>query len=594
MRASLIALAFVLATCSVLATEYHVAIDGSDGNAGSASQPFKTISAAAQVAHPGDIVTVHKGVYRERVNPARGGSSENQRIVYRAAPGEDVVLKGSEIVKGWVRVKGDTWKVTRPNSFFGDYNPYKDVIGGEWYKQRGFPRHTGTVYLNGTWMDEAPNRMRVLGPTPARPLWYGEINEETTIWAQFKGVDPNEETVEINVRQSVFYPDQPGRNFITVRGFTMRHAATPWAGAMSEQIGLLGTHWSKGWIIEDNVISHSVCTGITLGLPASKEPMPKADAAGYVEYIRMALRNGWSRETIGSHTVRNNHISHCEKNGIHGSLGGIFSVITGNTIHDIGTRGWLDGADLAGLKLLASTDSFIANNHIYRCRGPAKASVKGIWLDWMAQGARVTGNLLHDNERDLYVEVSHGPTLVDNNLLLSENALKDWAQGLAVVHNLIAGQVEYRTVEKRRTPWFSAHSLKDMKLANILLKDARFYNNLLGAEDPLAPYRASGQLEAAGNAPFDRKDISLEKRQDGWWLSFRPDPAWADITRPLVTTELLGKARITGQPFLQPDGSPYRIDRDYFGRKRPDANPAPGPFRIPGNEKVSFKVWPRK
>jgi hypothetical protein len=28
---------------------------------------------------------------------------------------------------------------------------------------------------------------------------------------------------------------------------------------------LVGPHWSKGWIIENNVISHSVCSGISLG-----------------------------------------------------------------------------------------------------------------------------------------------------------------------------------------------------------------------------------------------------------------------------------------------------------------------------------------
>ena len=71
-------------------------------------------------------------------------------------------------------------------------------------------------------------------------------------------LNPNEQLVEINVRRTVFYPDQPGRNYITVRGFIMRHAATPWAPPTSEQVGLIGTHWSKGWIIENNVISHSV------------------------------------------------------------------------------------------------------------------------------------------------------------------------------------------------------------------------------------------------------------------------------------------------------------------------------------------------
>ena len=40
----------------------------------------------------------------------------------------------------------------------------------------------------------------------------------------------------------------------------------------------------------------------------------------------------------------------------------------------------------------------------------------------MAQGTRVSGNLFHDNpSEDLFVEVDHGPFLVDNNLFLSAN-----------------------------------------------------------------------------------------------------------------------------------------------------------------------------
>ena len=42
--------------------------------------PFKTISAAAAVALPGDTITVHAGIYREWVNPPRGGTSDENRI----------------------------------------------------------------------------------------------------------------------------------------------------------------------------------------------------------------------------------------------------------------------------------------------------------------------------------------------------------------------------------------------------------------------------------------------------------------------------------------------------------------------------------
>ena len=43
------------------AREYHVAVKGSDNDDGSAAKPFKTISAAARVAQPGDVITVHGG-----------------------------------------------------------------------------------------------------------------------------------------------------------------------------------------------------------------------------------------------------------------------------------------------------------------------------------------------------------------------------------------------------------------------------------------------------------------------------------------------------------------------------------------------------
>lgn len=412
-------------TRPVQSEEYHVSPGGNDGNDGCAERPFRTIQAAAQTARPGDVVTVHEGLYREWVNPPRGGESDEKRIVYRAAPGEKVEIRGSEVVKGWEKVRPFAWKVVLSNGFFGGRNPFDEVIGGEWYGEKEFPRHTGSVYLNGCWLEEAPSLDPVLASMGERALWKAEVGKDTTtICAQFGEADPNRETVEINVRQSVFYPDRPGRNYITVRGFVMRHAATPWSGAMSEQVGLIGTHWSRGWVIEDNVISHSMNTGITLGRYQLKEPLPPKSDPGFVESIHLALRDGWSRERIGGHVVRNNHISHCEKNGIHGSLGGIFSTIEGNTIRDIAVREWIGGPDVGALKLLGSQDCLIRNNHIHHCK-----AFGGIWLDWMAQGARVTGNLLHDNTQDFYTEVNHGPLLVDNNFFLSGLSLRDWSQG---------------------------------------------------------------------------------------------------------------------------------------------------------------------
>ncbi|HER35056.1 MAG TPA: DUF1565 domain-containing protein, partial [Halothiobacillaceae bacterium] len=93
-RAILILVAFIGSVA--WGREYHVAVGGDDGRPGTANAPLRTISAAARQAQPGDVITVHAGVYRERITPPRGGTSDDRRIIYRAAPGETAIIKGSE------------------------------------------------------------------------------------------------------------------------------------------------------------------------------------------------------------------------------------------------------------------------------------------------------------------------------------------------------------------------------------------------------------------------------------------------------------------------------------------------------------------
>lgn len=147
---------------------------------------------------------------------------------------------------------------------------------------------------------------------------------------------------------------------LTLVVFVLRQAATPWAPPTAEQVGVIGTHWSKGWIIEDNVISHSTCSGVALGKYGDQWDNTSANTAeGYVKTIERALQNGWNRETIGHHVVRRNTISHCEQAGIVGSLGAAFSTVSENTIHDIHVRRLFSGAEMADIKFHAAIDSVI-------------------------------------------------------------------------------------------------------------------------------------------------------------------------------------------------------------------------------------------
>ena len=350
----------LLAAHPVAAKDLHVSVNGNDQNDGSASKPCKTISAAANLAQPGDVITVHAGLYRERVSPPRGGESDTKRIVYQAAKGEKVEIKGSEVVKNWEKVQDDVWKVVIPNTFFGGFNPYSDL-----------------------------------------------------------------------------------------------------------------------------------------------------------------------------------------------------TRVTANLCHDNGfvTAGGVDGDDI-------------------------------------------------------HCEVNHGPYLIDNNLLLTPQALQIRSQGGAYVHNLIAGRVEVNSFDSRMTPFHKAHSTEVAGLRDNPCGDVRFHNNVfvqpadLGSYDETRlPVSMDGNvfLKGANPSKHDKNPLvkaefdpalRLIEKPDGWYLEYQFDKAWStERTRQLVTTELLGKAVIPDLPFENPDGSPLRIDTDYFGKKRNAANPSAGPFETSLTDTHPVKVW---
>ena len=499
--------------------KYYVDCKVSGSGDGSESTPFKTISEAAEIALPGDEVIVSDGIYREHVNPKNAGK-EDARITFRAKNRLKAVITGAEIITDWTEVKPHVWKTVIDNSFFGNYNPFKTAVSGDWF-DANFTAHTGDVFLNGKSMYEVTDINGVYDPKENLSswdkdftvyTWYTESDEnKTIIYANFQDTDPKDALIEITVRQNCFYPLEEGIGYITLDGFTVCKAATQWAPPTAYQDGMIGPHWSKGWIIENCDISESKCSGISLG----KYLQPNNDNKWLKwkykdgtqterDCICQAQTEGWTKENIGSHIVRNNEIHDCGQTGIVGHLGGVFSVIENNHIHHINNKQNLAGAEIGGIKMHAAIDVIIKNNHFHHC-------TRGLWLDWQAQGTRVTGNLFHDNSlphdyllrkenlanlglgEDIFIEVSHGPTLIDNNILLSDRAFKLPTQGVAFVHNLIAGSLTAvgRGVDNgsksirspRYTPYHVPHRTEIAGFMTILHGDMRFYNNIFVQRD---------------------------------------------------------------------------------------------------------------
>ena len=535
-----------------------------EGN-GSKEMPFKHINEAAKVAGPGDEVLVAPGIYREYVDPVNGGT-EDARITYRSEQPLGAVITGAEPVDTWEPYQGNVWVCRIDNGVFGNYNPYTTFVGGDWYFAP-VVRHTGAVYLDDRQLYETESLEECIKGEVYAPSWepeysvykwYTEQDGDTTvIYANFQGHNPNEEKVDINVRRNCFMPSKTGVDYITLSGFDVNKAATTWAPPAAYQDGMVGPHWSKGWIIEDCEISNSKCCGISLGKyydPENDHYFTNKHVKSPTQMERDAVcrgqYHGWLKEKVGSHIVRRCHIHHCEQAGIVGRMGCVFSIIEDNHIHNINNMQQLGGAEISGIKFHAAIDVTFRRNHIHH-------STMGIWCDWQAQGTRITQNLLHDNHapegstkaegammcQDIFIEVGHGPTLIDNNVMLSKAGLRIATEGVACVHNLILGAFTAvgggtdNTVnglnQPRYTPYHIRHRTEVAGFMSILHGDDRFYNNIFVQNWPVKETEAKEDMgfkmednQEVGTRVFDEYPTYEE------WIS------WFEMDKPANMGEL--------------------------------------------------------
>jgi alpha-L-arabinofuranosidase len=154
------------------------------------------------------------------------------------------------------------------------------------------------------------------------------------------------------------------------------------------------------------------------------------------------------------------------------------------------------------------------------------------------------------------------------------------------------------------------HSTEVVGLFANHVGDDRFYNNLFVKAD-LTPYNEPNHpVWMNGNVYFQAAKPSTQEKDalaqasanpriknihqpDGLYLRMTLDPGWSgERTRKLVTSDLLGTSLVAKAPFEQTDGSPLRIDRDFFGQPRNEANPRPGPFETVNPGVVMMKIWP--
>ena len=595
---------------------YHVAqgdSQSSDENPGTADRPWRTIGKAAATLQPGERVIVHRGVYREWVRPERGGTGPDQMISYEAASGEDVQLKGSEVWSPeWQAVDG-AWQAALDPKLFPGENPFTlenlpTQPSPEWKRFPSMELRRGQLFLDGKPLTQVAKREELL---QADDSFWVEPDGKALQVRLAAGESPQGRSFELTCREQVFAPVKRGLNYIGVSGFRIFHAANavpiplPQRGALSATAG-------HHWIVEDCEIGHANTIGVDLG--GQWWTLPGND------------RQGW-------HIVRRCHVHHCGVAGICGwhNRANQSYLIEDNLIADCGWMPITHHYETAGVKIHYTVNCLFRRNVLLRNRNSA-----ALWFDGFSTNTRITQNVFYDTSDSpfgsIFIEVTQGPNLVDNNLIVSSRSHGIYEHDSArmlILQNLIAngtGSAVYLNLGDPKRKFNGAHPQALHRMYGNLLAGFESYVTFPTATSR-SDYNVLGGLTKLNDKPFEVQGKGRSTRAE--WaalgndgksvelplqVSFDPDRLELRVTAPAgaklpsyapfaLAPGIPPVKELFDQKFVQPVdyqlGSEYApmeqlLQSDLLGRKRPPARFALGPLLHLPLDGSAIKVDPRQ
>jgi len=531
---------------------FHVSASqpgASDANPGTKEQPFATINRAAQVLRPGDRVVVGPGLYRERIQPARGGTGPTEMISYEAEPEAQVILRGSRAFAGpWTRGQGansNLWTAHLDGNMFDNYRPFalpnvteEQFKSMDWAQpQRGktpFTLMRGLVFQDGRRLTQTAEPEALTTNTGA---YWVDVTNQVLHAKFFDNMAPDRALVEITTQETVFAPTQHGLGFIRVRGFIVEHTAGPFPW---EQVGAISTTRGHHWIIEDCTVRQVSGVGLDLGIQHPGWPQPPF---------------------VGFHIVRRNIVTDCGICGICGlgrGAGREFGLLLEDNV--VMRNAWQDAEllwETGGIKTHCNVRCLIRRNLVMDTRHGA-----GIWMDWDNRNSRCCQNIVvgsHTSNGGIFVEASTVANLVDQNIVWNTTGhgiYEHDSRRQIFAHNLVGGS----TGEA-----FHLHGkITDRRVGGEPMSYGAHYvaNNVLvdnGKPDEFRgdPSIVTNQITLNGGATFNTEMLTLK------WTGQMPPFAPAFVAA---------------------------VTHDFLGQPRPQP-PRPGPFATFFSPEASRLLW---
>jgi hypothetical protein len=198
--------------------------NGSDSNPGTASEPLKTIGAAASMAETnnqnsvGTKVIVNPGIYREAVTISGNKNTTSLPITFQAAINGTATVSGADVWTDWQPYSGNsqiytnswpyTWGLCTPSST----GPLQaDIV-----------LRREMVFVNGTMLTEVLDFSAMTAGT----FYVDETGGTIYVWPP-AGTNMNTATVEVSTRPQVWTIQN--QSYVVTRGLTFQYGNPCWA-----------------------------------------------------------------------------------------------------------------------------------------------------------------------------------------------------------------------------------------------------------------------------------------------------------------------------------------------------------------------------
>ena len=404
------------------ATTYYVdqqAKNASDGNAGNAVAPWKTIGRAAtgKKLQPGDVVLIRSGIYREHVELKVSGTP-GQPITFAAAPEARVVIKGSELVQGtWKKLGAaaqgkepfpgawaDVWSIKLGDEFFED-----PAFAGS-YRERS-ARWVSQVFLN----EHQPLQRIGLDPVYTN----APFPKLTTIGQGL--ADLTKDSFYFSAEEQVLYVKIAGEPYY-----------------FSIEVGV------RGFVLSARAVHDVVLRG--LELRQNRQPGGSWSLAGLQSCERVTLEDCrfLQADFCGLSLYRSTNcvVKGCDLS-YNGNTGLALSesedcVVENSTLLFNNYRRFHAEWHAGGLKAIPANRRCVVRG----CEVAYNTDAPGIWFDYQNSDIRILGNVCHHNGgQGIFFEINPGPGLIADNLVYANRGRGIYVSGsqnTSVVHNTLA------------------------------------------------------------------------------------------------------------------------------------------------------------